>query len=92
MTEHNRVWLGRNIQVMVDPEINLRKPVGIRLTDAAAEEMRRYLEKGSLGFILADPCMAELKDALDYVLRGSEIATRAHDRMEASKGMTPDGG
>jgi hypothetical protein len=92
MSEQNRVWLGRAVAVRIDPEINPRKPIGIALSEEAAEELRRYLAKNSLGFILADPAVGELVNALDYVLKGDERSARLHAGMEASKGMEPSGG
>lgn len=92
MTEQNRAWLGRNVHAMADPITNPRKPIGIALSEGSAEELRSYLSKLSLGFIVADPSVGELLTALNYVLKGDPESTNTKRAMDASKGMTPDGG
>jgi hypothetical protein len=92
MTATNRTWFGREVIVMVDTITNPRRPIGIALTEEAADSLLSALTKGAMSYALFDSEVNEIRTALEYVLKGTERAKQDHDRMEAGKGMEPSGG
>jgi hypothetical protein len=88
--ENNRVWDSRNVGV-VDLE-EVRRPIAIRLTPQAARTLIMTLGRLEQTTFQLPGDMAELKQALEFVITGDAASARAHRQMEAGKGMTPDGG
>lgn len=86
-------WDGKAVLVRSGiGELLRRRPVTVELTDEAARKTALALARlKQTTFALPDE-VQELLDALNYVLVGDPGSTGAHRRMEAGKGMTPDGG
>ncbi len=85
-------WAGRAVQVMFrDHRSNF--PVQISLSEEAARKLAlslgRLRQTYSMGLM---PEAEEVYQALNYVLVGDPASVALHAKMEASKGMTPDGG
>lgn len=88
----SKYWDGRGVHVArTNPEHD-RRDVEIALTPEAAEALRAWMSKSQLGFLLMDPALGELHEALEYILVGHQRSIDNHRRMQLSKGMTPDGG
>jgi hypothetical protein len=68
-----------------------RLPIDIHMTPDAATKLSLGLaELKRLNGLTGD--LQELMDALNYALVGDPASEIRHRRMEAGKGMTPDGG
>lgn len=66
--------------------------VDVTLTNDAARMLALALARLKQTTISLTPEVEELLTALNYVLVGDPASRAAHARMEAGKGMTPDGG
>jgi hypothetical protein len=89
-----RMWDGKSVFVNKHEEV-IRQPVKIDLTQETAGALANYLRKSSGLSEIFNPLpegLVELLNALDYVLVADPASISAHRRMEAGKGMTPDGG
>lgn len=62
------------------------------LTEQTARELALTLAKAKLTYFALPDSVQEILDALNYVLVADPASVEAHSRMEAGKGMTPDGG
>lgn len=87
-----KYWNGRSVHVAPTNPEHDRRSVEIALTPEAAEALRAWMAKSNLAFLLMDPAIGELHEALEYVLVGHQRSIDNHRRMQAGKGMTPDGG
>jgi hypothetical protein len=87
-----RSWLGKTVLVSQSANPKTYVPIVIELgSEAASELASSLLRLKQTTFALPDG-VQELLQALDYVLVGDPASTASHKRMEAGKGMTPDGG
>jgi hypothetical protein len=87
-----RVWDGKEVSVQIAPQIQGRRHIAIGLTDEAARHLVHTLRRLEQTYVDTMPGAVELRSALDYVLVADPASVAAHRRMEAGKGMTPDGG
>lgn len=91
-----RFWNGKTVHVTQTDPLHDRREVDVALTRETAGQLANLLRKANSGLgTVFDPLPAglnELMNALDYVLVGDPASVKAHHRMEAGKGMTPDGG
>lgn len=62
------------------------------MTERTARELALTLAKCKQTYFTIPSSIQEILDALNYVLVGDPASVQAHSRMEAGKGMTPDGG
>lgn len=86
--ENDRQWTGRGVSVrQIEDE-----SVAIRLRPEVASNLIKTLGRVQQTTFALPGQLAELKQALEFVITGDEASTRAHRQMEAGKGMTPDGG
>lgn len=86
------VWDGKTVHVTDMGPGRDRRQIEVSLTEGAARKLALSLSRlKQTTFALPDECQ-ELLDALNYVLVGDPDSRAAHQRMEAGKGMTPDGG
>lgn len=90
-----RYWDGRTVHVArTNPEHD-RRDVDLALTRDAAGQLANFIRRQtglSATFAPLTPELQEILNALDYVLVADPASIAAHRRMEAGKGMTPDGG
>ena len=85
-------WDGRAVHATRTDPAKDRRTVEIALTIDAAGKLALSLNRlRQTTFALPDE-MEEMLDAVNYVILGDEDSIAAHARMEAGKGMTPDGG
>jgi hypothetical protein len=87
-----RVWEGKEVSVQIAPQIQGRRHIAIGLTDEAARSLALAILRLKQGSVGHGASVDELADALNYVLVSDPASVAAHRRMEAGKGMTPDGG
>ena len=94
-----RVWSGKHVSV--DPgglaSLLSNKPVEIHMTVEGARRLSFALAsmasvRKSQGLQPLLPETQELLDAINYVFIADPKSVAAYERMEAGKGMTPDGG
>lgn len=93
-----RIWDGRAVRFAqrgLDSILD-NKPYRAELTEDAARkaalalsQLRQFLRQHNTDL---EPEMEELLNSLNYVLVGDPNSVAQHQRMEAGKGMTPDGG
>jgi hypothetical protein len=86
MTRH---WQGRGISVHPGEQDG---SVQVWLRPEVASNLIKTLTRLEQTAVQLPGQMAELKQALEYVITGDDASERAHRQMEAGKGMTPDGG
>lgn len=87
-----RSWDGKTVHVAPTDPTHDRRCIDVALTTETASELANSLARlRQTTFALPDG-IQELLDALNYVLVGDPYSTSQHQRMEAGKGMTPDGG
>lgn len=88
-----RFWDGKTVHVIELPDPD-RRNVEIAVTPETAHQLALVLRQanGIGNPIVLPEGVAELMTALDYVLVADPVSVAAHKRMEAGKGMTPDGG
>lgn len=85
-------WDGKAVHATRSDPAHDRRNVEIGLTIDAAGKLALALNRlRQTTFALPDE-MEELLDAVNYVILGDADSRDAHARMEAGKGMTPDGG
>lgn len=87
-----KFWDGKAVHVTTTNPQNDRRSVDIGLTDQAARELSLAIKRLKQTSLMIPESVTELELALDYVLVGDPRSVAEHRRMEASKGMTPDGG
>ena len=89
----DRQWLGRAVHISRSQAEGSRVPVVIEVSEEAARKLslsiKRLKQTYAMGLL---PEVEELELALDWVLTGDPRSAAEHRRMEASKGMPPDGG
>ena len=93
---NERHWDGKTVHVVQLPSPpGERRNVEVSLTPETAHQLALLL-RGNTGlgsvFTPLTDGVQELLNALDYVLVADPASVAAHRRMEAGKGMTPDGG
>lgn len=91
----DRIWDGRAVHFAQRGLGGLfdNKPLRLDLKEEAARKLALLISKYKQ--ICNDEIEAESEEilqALNYVLVGDPVSHAAHRRMEAGKGMTPDGG
>lgn len=96
----SRVWNGKAVSVEAGGLGSLlsTKPVEIHITEEGVRRVSFALasmaavrkHQGHDQLLL--PEVQELLDAINYVFVADPASVEAHRRMEAGKGMTPDGG
>jgi len=89
-----RFWDGRTVQFASKGlgGIYDARCWDLGLTEETARQLALTLAKAKLTYFALPPAMEELLNALNYVLVADPASVAAHRRMEAEKGMTPDGG
>jgi hypothetical protein len=81
-------WDGKTLKVVNSAP----NRVDVTLTNDAARMLALALARLKQTTISLTPEVAERLTALHYVRGGDPASRAAHARMEAGKGMTPDGG
>lgn len=90
---NKRFWDGKTVHFAHAPGPNDRRDHELGLTEEAARKLSLALAKLKQTYFLGlEPEVQEVLDSLNYVLVGDPESRAAHRRMEAGKGMTPDGG
>lgn len=87
-----RFWDGKTVHVTTLMTERDRRSVEISLTPQTSGDLSNLLRRVKQEYRELQPSMQELLTALDYVLVADPASVAEHRRMEASKGMTPDGG
>ena len=90
-----RTWDGK--AVSVDPGslsgLMTDKPFEVHSSEATARKLALLLSSHkAMTQAALEPEMDELLTALNYVIVADPTSVQAHSRLEAGKGMTPDGG
>lgn len=86
-----REWRGKAVSVGHFPGQS-RWPTKIEVTEEAARKLALSLARlKQTTFALPDE-VQEVLSALNYVFVSDPQSMKEHQRMEAGKGMTPDGG
>lgn len=92
MTE--RKWDGKTVAVSYR-DTHPRFPAGvvdIQFSEDSARKLALALKRLQQTNLMLPVEVQELADALDYTLVADPVSVAKHKRMEAGKGMTPDGG
>lgn len=87
-----RSWDGRTVHIVRTNPAYDRREVDVSLTESTARDLALALRRMQQTSLMPPESVLELADALDYILVGDPASHAAHRRMEAAKGMTPDGG
>lgn len=92
MPSKDTFWDGKTVHAAhTNPEHD-RRHVEIAVTPETANELALALTRlKQTTFVLPDGAQ-EVLDALNFVMVGDPVSVAKHKRMEAGKGMTPDGG
>ncbi len=90
----DREWDGKTVSVQRKGLEGLfsNKPIRVEFTEQAARTVALALARLKQTTMVLPGEAQELLTALDYVMVGDPASTRAHNELEAGKGMTPDGG
>jgi hypothetical protein len=90
----DREWIGKTVDLQLKGlgGIFSNKPISLDLTTETANALASSLLRLKQTTFALPNGVQELLQALDYVLVGDPASTASHKRMEAGKGMTPDGG
>jgi hypothetical protein len=91
---NRRTWDGRAVKVqpMGLEDLFSGKDIRIEVSEKAARTLALALSRLKQTTLTLPGDAQEILNALDYVMVGDPASTREHSRMEAGKGMTPDGG
>lgn len=104
MAADKREWIGKSVDVQpLGLEVVFVQPLGLEVVSGNKEFQILLTEKATRTLALAlmrlrqttiplPGDVQELLDALNYVTVGDPDSRAAHRRLEAGKGMTPDGG
>jgi hypothetical protein len=87
-------WEGRDVEAKKKglEGVFSNKSIQIDLTDQAARDLALALGRLTQTTLPLTGNMEELRQALNFILVGDPMSRASHRRMEAGKGMTPDGG
>jgi hypothetical protein len=92
MPRDRRSWDGRTVHLTrTNPQYD-RREIDLALTENTARDLALALRRMQQTSMMPPDSVQEICDAIDYVLVGDPASQKAHARMEAGKGMTPDGG
>jgi len=89
-----RDWNGRDVRVLggLGERETTGRTVSVELTNKAARTLALSLMRLKQTTITLPAEAQEFLDAINYVTVGDPASNAAYARMEAGKGMTPDGG
>lgn len=94
MGDGNHIWDGKAVSLKRKGLEGLfsNKQILVELTEDAARKLSLALMRLKQTTVPLTGDAQELLDALNYVMVGDPDSRAVHRRMEAGKGMTPDGG
>lgn len=92
MPTQPRFWDGKTVHFAMAPHHGDRRSWELGLTEETARKLALALAKCKQTYFTLEPEVQEILDALNYVLVADPASVQAHQRIEAGKGATPDGG